>query len=505
MDLWTRRRPAPSPGDGGADAAAAAAEPPVALAREGRHGPVIHGASPAAEALGARRGARVVDVRAAAPSLVVEPADPRGDALALRRLARWAGRWCPWVAADPPDGLVLDVTGAAHLFGGEEALLLDMEGRLRALGLAARVALAPSRGAAWALARFGPARAVCADPSMLDPLPVAALRLGPEEARILGRLGLKTVGALRGVPRAALMRRFSRAARDRNPLVRLDQALGRLPEPVAPVADRPPLRAVLRLAEAVADPAPLVPDLCGTLAAQLKGRGEGCRRLRLTICRVDGEARDVAAGLARPTNDARHMARLFRDRLEVLDPGFGFDAAVLEALDAERLDAAQPDLAGEVDGGESLARLVDELSARLGEGAVRSPVRHDRHVPERAQSWTPTIRVLEGAAAPVPPAGGGGDRPLVLFEPPEALRVIYAVPDGPPVRLEWRRRPLQVARHAGPERIAPEWWRDRPGTRARDYYRVEDEGGRRYWIFREGVAGDGRGGAPRWFMHGLFP
>ena len=474
---------------------------PVVLAVEGPHGPVIHGVARAAEALGARVGARVVDARAAAPGLVVDWADPAADAAALERLAQWSKRWCPFVAVDGGSALIMDVTGAAHLFGGEAALLRDVEGRLAVMGLAARTAVAPNWGAAWALARFGPLRAICDDHAALDPLPVAALRLGEDAARTLARLGLKTVGQLRAVPRAALMRRFARAARADNPLIRLDQALGRLAEPVAPLPDAEPLRAVLRLPEPVEDPVPLIPDLCRTLAAQLNRRGEGCRRLRLTICRIDGEVRAVVAALARPTRDAAHMARLFEGKLDGLDPGFGFDAVVLEAADPERLDAAQPDLAGKVDEAEALAHLVDQLSARLGPRAVRSPVFRDTHMPERAEVWQPAL----AGGAPPPPIGTGPLRPVVLLDPPEAVRVIYAVPEGPPVRLEWRRRRLDVARYAGPERIAPEWWRDRPGTRLRDYYRIEDSDGCRYWLYREGVAGDRRGGAPRWLMHGLFP
>ena len=505
MDLWavrSDRSDQTASRDDGGDGATPDGTP-IALSVDGPHGPVVHGASDAALASGVQVGARVVDMRAALPDLVVHPGDAGGDADALERLARWSRRWCPWVAVDGLDGLVLDVTGAAHLFGGEAELLRDVHARLGAMGLRACAAVAPNRGAAWALARFGEPGAVCKDPRGLDPLPVQALRLDGGDVRTLKRLGLKTVGQLRAVPRASLRRRFGggRKGADDGPLLRLDQAFGLVAEPVAPLGERPARRAVLRLPEPVTDPAPLVPDLCAMLAAQLKRQGEGCRRLRLTVCRTDGETRAVAAALARPTDDAAHMARLFRDRLADIDPGFGFDAAILDAPEAERLDAAQPDLSGAVDEAESLARLVDELSARLGPRAVTRPAFRDSHLPERAQSWHPVVDGMEADA----PAAPRRDRPIVLLDPPEPVRVIYAVPEGPPVRMEWRRRPLTVARYAGPERIAPEWWAARPGTRLRDYYRVEDDGGRRYWLYREGVAGDGRGGAPSWFLHGLFP
>ncbi|KIT17244.1 hypothetical protein jaqu_09750 [Jannaschia aquimarina] len=478
---------------------------PVLLAVEGTHGPVIHGLSRMATARGARIGQRVVDARAAAPDLVVEWADEPGDAAFLERLSHWCTRWSPWVAVDPAHGpgagaLVLDTTGVDHLFGGEAEMLRDIEARLSGLGLSSRLAVAPTRGAAWALARFGPVRAVSGDMADLDVLPLSALRLPPDPVQTLSRLGLKTVGQLRVIPRPALMRRFARAKGD-NPLTRLDQALGKLPEPVAPEEARPALRALLRLPEPVQDPVPLLPDLARLLSLQLDRRGEGARRLVLTICRSDGETRFVEAGLARPTRDAAHMVRLFDGKLDGIDPGFGFDAVLLEAPDPERLDAAQPDLAGKVDEAEALDHLIDRLSARLGAGAVVRADLRDTHIPERGERWQPALY------------GDGGDvalqerppRPLVLLDPPEEVRVLYAVPEGPPVRLEWRRRRMDVTRHAGPERIAPEWWVDRPGTRLRDYYRIEDADGCRYWLYREGVTGDGRGGAPRWFMHGLFP
>jgi protein ImuB len=236
----------------------------------------------------------------------------------------------------------------------------------------------------------------------------------------------------------------------------------------------------------------------------LDRRGEGCRRLRLVICRMDGDARDVVAGLARPTRDAGHMVRLFEGRLDGLDPGHGFDAAILEALEVERLDAAQPDLAGRVDEAEALAHLVDRLSARLGRNAVTVPVARGSHLPERAVLWRAALDVPAAAWSEVLPGSGRADRPVLLLDPPEAVEVVHVAPEGPIARMRWRRRWLRVARHAAPERLAPEWWADRPGTRARDYHRVEDVHGDRYWLYREGTFDDGRGGPPRWLMHGLF-
>ena len=495
MDRWTRLS-----GAGG--------ERAVVLAAEGPHGPVVHDASPAALRYGARVGMRVVDLRAAAPEVEVVPADPRGDEALLERLALWAMRWTPAVAVDRsgPDAagaatLVLDVTGCTHLCGGEAALLDDVRSRLAALGLRARVGLGPTWGSAWALARFAPDGAISRNLSDLDELPIAALRLEAEEARLLRRLGLDRIGALRSLPRQSLMRRFARLPAARNPLHRLDQALGRLSEPVPSGPVPPDRRAVQRLPEPVEDAAPLLPGLAADLCARLETAGEGTRHLRLSVHRTDGETRAVTLRLARPTRDPHRMASLLEPKLERLDPGPGFDVAVLEAREAERIGTAQPDLSGRVDETEALSHLIDRLSARLGAWSVLRPVLRDTHLPERVLTWVPA---LSGDPMQPPAAPPSAPRPLTLFDPPERLRVLYAVPEGPPVRLEWRRRRIEVARHAGPERIAPEWWHARPGTRLRDYYRIEDAEGRRYWLFREGVAGDGRGDAPEWFMHGLF-
>ena len=302
----------------------------LALAVEGPHGPVVHAANRAARLAGVRSGARVVDMRALCPALRVEYADTGGDRAALDRLALWARRWCPWTAVDVASGgqgLILDTTGADHLWGGEAAMLGDMAACLSMLGLSARPALAPTWGAAWALARFGPVRAICADPS---PLPVAALRLEAETVLLLHRLGLKTIGALAAVPRLALARRFGRAGLHANPLLRLDQMTGDLAEPLAPPDAPPVFRADARLAEPIFDPTHHLPDLCDTLCAQLAAPGHGARRLRLSVYRTDGNVASIEAAIAAASRDASHLGALFRDRLERLYPGFGFELISLE-------------------------------------------------------------------------------------------------------------------------------------------------------------------------------
>ncbi|WP_240544666.1 DNA polymerase Y family protein [Paracoccus sp. AK26] len=470
---------------------------PVVLSAEGHHGPVVHDLNEAARSAGVRRGARVVDMRALCPALQAVPASPRGDAAALTRLMFWARRWGPHSATDGADGLVVDTTGTAHLFGGEAALLSDIEARFAGAGVTARLALAPTWGAAWGLARFGPARAVSHDPADLYPLPIAALRLSEETLLLLRRLGLRRVGDLAAIPRLPLMRRFGRAPAWDNPLTRLDQAMGRLAEPIG--APEPPLDFVAqaRLAEPVMDPTAWLPGLVQDLAAQMARQDRGCRRLCLSVFRVDGRRRDVRVATAAPSREAGHLLRLFQGRLDGLDPGFGFDLIRLAAEATEPLATAQVGLDGNADTALHLSRLIDRLVSRFGADAVSRPLPFESHLPERSQTRADALR-------DDPPPAPRPDRPLRLFDPPEEVRVLYAVPEGPPALFVWRRQRIAVTRHAGPERIAPEWWRDSPGTRLRDYFRIEDATGRRLWLYREGLAGDGRGGMPRWFVHGVF-
>ncbi|MFV2053052.1 Y-family DNA polymerase [Aliiroseovarius sp. YM-037] len=475
---------------------------PVVLAREGTHGPVVHAANRAAQLSGIHAGARVVDMRAICPDLRVEYADVAGDAQALEKLMLWARRWCPWTVMDGADGLVLDTTGSDHLMGGEAAMLVEMETRLSLLGLTAGLAVAPTWGAAWALARYGDVRAVCGQDQIaaqLAPLPVSALRLDAETLLLLRRLGLKTIGAVAKVPRLSLTRRFARTDIQANPLMRLDQAMGRLAEPVSSVEARQTFRVTCRLPEPIQDPVPYLPDLCGELCEKLTQAGFGCRRLHLVVYKTDGEVSTVDVATSTPSRDADHLLRLFRDKVERINPGFGFDLITLQAGAVEAVEVAQRRLDGGVDEDLHLSRLIDRLTARFGSRSVTRPVPCESHVPERAEARSNAL-----ADAPDPSGVVTKPRPVRMLEPPEEVRVLYAVPEGPPVQFIWRRQTHRITRYAGPERIAPEWWHDRPGTRLRDYFRIEDQAGRRFWLYREGLHGDGRGGDPRWFLHGMF-
>lgn len=491
------------------------AEQPRVLIEHTAHGPRIVAVTDHAAQAGARVGMTLADARALCPRIEAAEHDSEGDHAFLEQLAGWAGRWGPWVALDPPDGLLVDVTALAHLFGGEADLIDDVGAVFQRRDLTVRPAIAPTAGAAWALAHYGAAGSIQAPsvaetlPTILANLPIAALRLDNAVITVLRRLGIKQVGQLAGLEsgangRDAIQRRF-RNRRDpaTNPLIRLDQLLGRLPEPLLPVIPVVPPLVQRRLMEPIRHRELLdrvAADLAQDMAHELERRGEGARRLELGLWRVDGQVTVRVLEMASASRDAAHIARLFAGKLDAIDAGFGIELVRLRASWTEPLNLAQPGLDdGEARPGTSLSVCIDRLSVRLGAKAVSRPVPFASHLPERAQRWQPPLD-------PEPASQGRlafHDRPLKLLDKPEEIAVLYATPDGYPQRFRWRGGVHDVLRVEGPERIAPEWWREPGGTRLRDYYRIEDGAGRRYWIYRSGLIGDGRGGVPEWYLQGL--
>ena len=461
-----------------------------------------------AEAEGLAPGMRLADARALLPRLAAAEARPAEDRRGLERLALWCHRFTPCCAVDGADGLLLDIAGADHLFGGEAAMAAEVEARIAGLGFEVRTGLADTPGAAWALARFGGEGRRIAAPratlAAMAPLPVEALRIAPEDARLLRRLGLVTVGAVDALPRPSLARRFSRGERSDAVPERLDRTLGRRPDPVASLPAPPACLARLAFPEPLIDLAGLeaaLARLMEDLSASLERDGLGARELSLLFCRVDGGTARRSVSTARATRDGMHLQRLFEGRIETVDPGFGIDAMALHAVRAEPLAPEQFRLTEGGRGGGELGPLIDRLQARLGEGSVSRLEAVESHLPERAERQTAPGR--EGAAWPVRP--GVGQRPFRLFDRPEPVDAIAELPDGPPALFTWRRLRRRIARAEGPERIEPEWWAGGPEDRPRDYYRVEDMKGRRYWLFRAGLYRDaGSKGPPRWYIHGLF-
>lgn len=448
----------------------------------------------------------LADARARVPVLIALPHDEAADRRLLDAVLEDFDRFTPLAALDPPQGLVLDVTGCAHLFGGEAGLMRAVRTRAARLGLETRLALARTPQTARALARHGPEGGV---PQGLDAdraraLPIAAMELAPRDHQALQRAGLRTLGDVDDRPRAALAARFGADFPDR-----LDRLMGRTDVRITPHRPAPPVVADRVLAEPITETDAVhavLADLLADLAHQLEARGQGARHYALGLYRVDGDVRRIGLQTARPLRDAAILLRLFRERLAALshplDSGFGFDQMRLGADQLQALAAGQAAFDARRDRGEALDALVDRLCARLGPQAVSRPAPVASHLPERAWRRVPAQQpALAPEDWPAPDPDSPPLRPLYLFDPPQPVEALALAPDSPPARFQWRRVTHRVVRAEGPERLEAEWWRA-PRRRVRDYYRVEDEDGRRFWLFRAGEYGGDP--APRWYVHGLF-
>ncbi len=444
----------------------------------------------------------LTQARILVPGLDVRDADLDGDAALLHRLGLFAARrWTPRAAVAGADGLWLDLTGVAHLFGGEAAMCRRILGFCARLGLAARIAVAGTAGAAHALARFG-GEPIAFCPSgreseRIAPLPLAALRLDEDRLAAARRLGLDTIGALIAMPRAPLQRRFGPAL-----LTRLDQALGRAAEPLEPIVPEQPPGVSLSFVEPIATAeaiAQALSEAVRRLVRDLEQAGLAARRLALTCERVDGVDQIVAIGTARATRDGGHLERLLAMKIEAIEPGFGIERMRLVAGRVEPL-GPQP-IAGALAGDKpppDLVPLVDRLAGRLGARRLYRLTAVESDVPERS------VR----RAGPLAPAAGWseGPRPVRLLSPPERIEgVVALLPDQPPRRFTWRGRAYSVRQADGPERLYGEWWKRAAEAEAvRDYFQVEDEEGKRFWLFRRGDGVDPRTGDLSWYLHGVF-
>ncbi len=501
----------------------------------------IVGVDARASDLGVRLAMSLADARAIQPKLEAIEANPEEDARALDNIAAWCERFTPIVVIDPPEGLFLDITGCAHLFGGEENLRAEIVTRLRAQGFGARAAIAPTPGAAWALARYGrepspplrgrgqgeggrsntqaPDRLHAPHPpalapqggggekwrETLAPLPVEALRLNPAAAALLRRLGLKTIGEILHAPRSSFTARAGE-----NAMLRLDQALGRAQEALTPRRPAPPVFALRRFLEPIftADAIlQVTQDLCGDAIEKLDIRGAGVLRAELVLFGVDGRDRVIGVNVSKPLREVKPLLRLFREKLSIVgenfDAQFGFEAARLDVVrlaPVEEGDGTFAAVEQAVAGAEQISGIVDILSSRLGAKRVVRAQLHDEHCPERAGGWRSALSKSVDGKPVEPPADGVQRRPVRLFAPAQPIEVMAGVPDGPPIKFRWRRVIREVARAEGPERIGGDWQKR---EKTRDYYRVEDSQGRRYWLYREGLYGESET-APTWYVHGLF-
>ncbi len=520
---------------------------PLAVVGEVSNTQVVMSLNGAALAAGISPGQPLRDAHAMCAGLLTRSRNAPAEAAFLTALRRWAGKFSPWVADEPPDALVIDLTGCAHLFGGEAALLDVVQGDCADMGLTVRCGIADTVGAAWALARYAGQDAVpnrsgdaidqearatrsragkrrhwtrggAAPPTAttapagriappgqtygaLAPLPIAALRLEADTTAQLSRLGLRRVGDLLGQPRAALARRFGRGL-----VYRLDQAMGAAPEPISPA--RPPNHFAVRLT--LPDPIGLIDDLMAgidrmlpRLCDMLRDKGRGVRLLRLEAHRTDQSAEMAEVGLARPGHDPDRIRPLLEMKLDGIDAGFGIDMLRLEALATEPIHERTP--VGHLQAGRAvnarlagqtaLDDLIGRLGARIGLEAITRYHPGDSHIPEKtaqtiAAAWSEPARDW-----PAPPR----PRPLLMWRPEPVM-----APDVPtlPGRFRWRGRDLRLASARGPERISPEWWLDDPDWRSgpRDYWVAEMETGERLWLYY------GHGGtmSSGWFCHGQF-
>jgi protein ImuB len=513
-----------------------APDQPFVLTVASSGGPRIAALNEAAENLGLTIGEPLADARARAGFLQVRTVEPAIDDTALRKLALWATRYTPtaspWDEDNGADGFFLDVEGASHLFGGEEKLIADLAARLlKNFSLPARIAVANTAGAAWALSRFHSASLFVLPPgheiAALAPLPIAALRLAPNTRVTLRRLGFKTASSLLDQPRAPFAARFPHEL-----LRRLDQALGRIDEPLKPVVAPPVYHALRYLIEPIFSRQAIVAyakRLMGTLTHVLIRDDIGARRLRLSLYNVDGAVETVDIALTLPTRSIDHVARLIELKLEALagahEAGFGFETIGLAITETGPMSAQQTEFVpvDENDNRtERCAGLIDALRQRLGPQSVRCFEPIESHIPERAETmpFVATARPRAGGD-PVLDSRLRGNvqgkteqkttewpepdkpRPLLLLPRAELAKVTALVPDGPPRRFFWRGETHEVTDAEGPERIAGEWWQHRMYEPTRDYYVVEDSSGQRFWLYREGIYGRETAQAS-WFVHGLF-
>ncbi|WP_374818620.1 Y-family DNA polymerase [Brucella grignonensis] len=456
-----------------------------------------------AEALGLRTGMPVAKAQALAPGLIVIDADPRADAEGLEKLALWAlQRISPVVMADPPDGLVIDTTGADHLHGGEDVMLSTIVQRFAASGVEARAAIADTWGAAHAGARFATRSTLVIPRGETAPhlrrLPIAALRLQPDIVTGLRTLGFDRVGDLLDQPRAPLALRFG-------PEIgrRLDQALGNVGEPIEPFREAE----IVEVRRVFAEPigaaetiARYIAKIVEALCQILETRGLGARRLDLLFHLVDNTRQAIRVGTAQPVRDAKRLTRLLCEKIDTVDPGFWIETMELAAIVVEPLRDRQIIFSLVEEPQADISDLIDVLANRVGENRLCrfTPVQSD--VPERSVACVPPLSPETGATW-----DGDWPRPPRLLSQPEPIETMALLPDNPPVWFTWRGVRRRVRRADGPERIRGEWWkRDAETATVRDYFRVEDDTGERYWLFRSGDGERPESGSQRWFLHGIF-
>ena len=488
---------------------ASRSDAPLVVAGRANNALFVHALNRNAERLGLYKGQPLANARAMIDNLAVVPADERADLTLLDNIADWCDRFTPLVATDPPDGFFLDITGVAHLFGGEAAMLKHVAEKISAQGFAVQAAIAGTSLAARVLAHYAH-RSITRpgeDRVLIAPLPIAALDCGEDRLRALKRAGLKTIAQVAERGRAELTARLGAHF-----LTRLHVMLGAEEKPLTPRRPLPDLRAEQRFAEPVVTQEIIeksLHTLSGSLCEILEREGQGLRQLEASFYRADGKVERIAVKTGAPLRDAAVMLRLLNQRLDALadplDPGFGFDLIRLEACLAEKAHAAEASLDADENARWQVNFLLDRLSARFGEQRVQRFVAQDTHIPEAQGVAIPAQeRDFVGTWTRKRQTNDPPLRPLRMLEKPEEIHnVLASVPDGPPTRFRWRKAWFDISRSEGPERIAMEWWKNSSPKPTRDYFRVETKDGQRFWLYRDGLFRE-LGFGTRWYLQGIF-
>ncbi|MEM9706464.1 MAG: DNA polymerase Y family protein [Pseudomonadota bacterium] len=477
-----------------------------AVTREEKSAQRLYALSEAAYAKGLAQGMALADARAVAPDLITHAAEPEKDEALLRALHRWADRFSPLVATEAPESLYLDITGCAHLFGGEHGLVQAIHDDLERLQLPAQLGLADTKRAAMAVARFG-CETVKGAHGIIPPgeglrvlgaFPVNALMADEASLNGLKRLGLFTIEAVAALPRAGLARRFGVGL-----VRRLDELLGAAPDPVSAHTAQPPLAARMTLPDPIGlrdDVDEALKRLARQVCRRLEERGEGARVLKLMVERVDHSVCEESIGLAFATRDPEIILRQFDPVLSKLDAGCGFIRLRLSVSVGEPLSESQGALGPKREGPSVLAGVLSRIGNRVGFDRVTQYEPAQSHLPERSFRRIPIMRDPKSVGHwPSPPS----PRPIVQFTP-EPLRVYE--PGRPPREFSWRYDTYTLHTAYGPERLTPEWWRADPAWGgARDYWRVQTCEGARLWLFHALSTAEPSGDARAWHVAGIFP
>lgn len=459
---------------------------------------VITASNVTAEESGVFPGMVVADARAIVPELEVLVDKPGFSEKLLNRIALWCVRFSPLVSVDLPDGIILDATGCSHLWNGDQEYVDAIAGRLHEFGYDVRISMADTIGCAWAIARFGKQSQVIEKGRQLDALlglPSEALRLSEENTVLLHKLGLRQVSQVLAIPRLSLRRRFGQLILDR-----LDKALGNEYENIIPVIAAEPWQERLYCLEAIVTLGGIqiaLKRLLEALCSKLQKEEKGLRSARLKGFRVDGKTVQVEIGTSRPSTSVSHLFKLFELKLPGFDPESGVELFILEAPVVEDYSPVQQEVwrVAESQTGIQLSELLDRLAGKYGSGKITRYLPDEHYWPER--SIKPAVSLTEK-----PKTQWRADRlrPFELLPVPERIEVTAPIPDYPPMLFRHKGKLHTVKKADGPERIEQEWWIE--DGEHRDYYAVEDETGKRYWIFREGhYSGDN---TPQWYIHGFF-